>query len=323
MRLSVLPTIVFVVLAFPTLWGASETAEQLQLVQAQKLNNHGEFAAVIRILGPLVHSTSGALDDVTRGRAWNLLGPAYEALGEYEAARHCYEMAIQLLQTDPASSSVYASALTHLASFQIYMGQPQAVETLLRKAKGLCVRADDHEGLAEVATILATLALYRKNTHAARGLLKEAFREAEQAKDLNDSDRAEMYSVKGVLAARDRDFVGAVLDYQQSIDFTIRACGPKCDLVALQYMLQADVYRELGEYGKAKNDITAALLLLEQTVGRNNLIYVATELTYARLLRATGAKAEGARKETEAKTLLQTIYRQQGNGCSISAATFR
>jgi tetratricopeptide (TPR) repeat protein len=300
----------------------AETTEQFQLLQAQRLNDGGQFAQVIRVLDPLVHGAAGALDEVTRGRAWNILGQAYEAMGDYQGARRCYEAAIQLLRTHESPLS-YASALNNLGTLEIDMGEWKVAETLLRKAKGLYANAEDRTGLTEVATNLAILALNRNEMRVARGFLAEAFRDAERAKDLNDSDRAGMYSIKGALAARDRDFAAAVLDYQQSIDFRIRARGPRCYVVAVEYSLQGDAYRELGDYRKASDDIIAALVLVEQTVGRNTPLYAATELAYARLLHATGAKPEAAQKEKEAKALLESIRHRECNGCSVSAASFR
>jgi tetratricopeptide (TPR) repeat protein len=312
------------VLAFLTVPAGAGTAEQAQqLLQAQKLSEQGEFVQVIRILEPLVHNEPQALDDFSRGRAWNMLGPAYEALGNYDAGRRSYEAAIGLLRTVPDAGSMYASTLNNLGSLELYMGQFPAAEAALRKSKGRYEKSGDHAGLAEVATNLAILALDRNNAHAARSFLADAFGEAERAQGLSDSDRAEMYSVKGVVAARDRDFAAAVLDYGQSVDFWMRARGPKCYLVALQYTLRADAFRELGDYSKAKSDITAALLLVAQTVGRNTAIYAETELAYARLLRATGGKAEAAQRETEAKALLETIRHQRCDNCSISSAAFR
>jgi Tetratricopeptide repeat len=309
--------------AFLTVPALAETAEQAQLLQAQRLSEQGEFAQVIQILEPLVHSEPRALDDFSRGRAWNMLGPAYEALGNYDAGRRSYEAAIGLLRTLPEGGSIYASALNNLGSLELYMGQFPAAEAALRKSKGLYTKSGDHAGLAEVATNLAILALDRNHTYTARAFLADAFGEAGDAQGLSDSDRAEMYSIKGVVAARDRDFAMAVLAYGQSIDFWIRARGPKCYLVALQYTLRADAFRESGDYRKAKSDITAALLLMAQTVGRNTAIYAETELTYARLLRATGAKAEAAQEETAAKALLEATRRQQCNNCSTSSAAFR
>jgi tetratricopeptide (TPR) repeat protein len=311
------------ILAFITLPALAGTAEPAQLLQAQKMSDRGEFSQVIKILEPLVRSGPGALDDLNRGRAWNMLGPAYEASGNYDAGRRSYEAAIELLRRLPDAGSVYASALNNLGSVEIYMGQFHAAETAFRKARGLYAKSDDHAGLVEVATNLSILALDRKKTRAARAFMLDAFAEAERAKGLSDSDRAEMYSIKGVVAARDRDFDAAVLDYGQSIDFWIRARGPKCYLVGLQYALRADAFRELGDYSKAENDISAALVLLAQTVGRNNVIYAITELIDARLLRAIGEKPEAAQTETEAKALLKTMGRQQCDNCSISSAAFR
>ena len=313
---------VLVFVASLTVPAVAETTEQFQLLQAQRLNDGGQFAQVIRILEPLVHGASGALDEVTRGKAWNILGQAYEAMGDYQGARRCYEAAIQLLRTHEAALG-YASTLNNLGTLEMYMGDLKAAETLLRKAKKLYDDAEDGTGLTEVATNLAILAINRSEIRVARGFLAEAFRDAERAKDLNDSDRAGMYSIKGALAARDRDFAAAVLDYQQSIDFWIRARGPRCYFVAVEYSLRGDAYRELGDYSKASEDLIAALVLVEQTVGRNTPLYAATELAYARLLHATGAKPEAVQKEKEAKAILESIRHRECNGCSVSAASLR
>jgi tetratricopeptide (TPR) repeat protein len=313
--------IAFAVLAVLTIPAFAGTAEQL--FQAQNLSDQGEFAQVVRVLEPLVHSETDALDNASRGWAWNTLGSAHEHLGEYEAARRCYESAIQLLRTLPAASSSYASALANLGALEISMGHLGAAETTLRKVKGLYAQTGNHPGLVEIATGLATLALVRNDTHTARRFLANAFQEAESVKDLSYRDRGSMYSIKGSLAARARDFAEAVSDHQQSIDFWTKANGPKCYSVGVEYAFQADAYRELGEYGKANSDITAALVLVEQTVGRNTPLYAATELTYARLLRAMGANAEAAQRDAEAKATLAAIHRKQCTDCSVSAWSLR
>jgi tetratricopeptide (TPR) repeat protein len=199
----------------------------------------------------------------------------------------------------------------------------EAAGAALRKAKGVYAKTGDHGGLADVAIDLAILAMARNNTHAARGFLVDALREAKSTPGLSDSDQATIYGIKGTLAARARDFAAAISDYQQSIDFWIRARGPKSYLVAAGYALRANAYLETGDYSKANADITAALVLAEQTVGRDTPLYAETELTYVRLLRATGANAEATRRETEAKATLETIRRQLCNSCSMSAASFK
>jgi tetratricopeptide (TPR) repeat protein len=198
----------FAVLASLTIPAFAGTAEQSQLIRAQELNNQGELTQVIRVLEPLVHSEPDALDDASRGWAWNTLGSAHQDLGDYEAARRCYEAATRLLRTLPAASSTYASTLTNLGSLEISMGQLGAAETSLRKAKGLYVEAGNHARLTEIAISLPTLAIRRNDNHAAGGFLADAFREAETVKDLALSDRASIYSIKGSLAAKARDFRG-------------------------------------------------------------------------------------------------------------------
>jgi tetratricopeptide (TPR) repeat protein len=322
MRIRIWP-ITLAVLVLLKLQAFAGIDEQSQLLLARSLSNQGEFAQAIRVLEPLVHSDPAALDDASRGLAWNLLGSAHMLLGDYIEARHCYETAIHLVRRLPAASSTYASTLANLGTLETSLHLFEAAEAPLRKAKGLYAKAGDHAGLEEIALYRATLAIARDNTHAAQGFLADAFREAESVKGLSDRDRATMYSIKGSLASKTGDFAGAVSDYQQSIGFWLQACGPKCYLVGVEYALQADAYRELGDYSKAKSDITAALFLTEQTAGRNAPIYAAIELIHARVLRATGANAEAAQKEAEVSARLDAMRRQQCNGCSISAAGFR
>lgn len=120
-----------------------------------------------------------------------------------------------------------------------------------------------------------------------------------------------------------KDFAAAAGDYQQAINFWAEACGPKCYHVAVESAFQADVYRELRDYRKAEDDITEALALTEQAVGRNAPPYVAMEFIHARVLRAMGSKAEAKQQEADAKQRLEIMRRRECTGCSISAMGFR
>jgi len=93
--------------------------------------------------------------------------------------------------------------------------------------------------------------------------------------------------------------------------------------VGVESAFQADVYRELGDYRNAEDDITEALALTEQAVGRNAPLYAAMEIIHARVLRAMGSKAEAAQQEADAKQHSETMRQRQCNGCSISAMGFR
>ena len=310
----------FCVFAPPLL---AETREQPLLLQARELSEEGKFAQVIQMLEPWVQDESRAHDEVNRGEAWALLGPAYEAVSNYDSAQRAYESSIRLLRTQAATRLTLAAALNNLASLEILMGNSDGASNLLRKAKKIYTDAENHAGLAEVATTRTILALDRKDQHAAHRLLADVLVEANQANNLRAGDWAEIYSIKGAVEARDRDFSAAVVDYQQSAGLWMRTLGPKCDLVALQYILQADAYRELGDYSKAQRVITEALRTLEQTTGRSTSMYASAELAYARLLRATGKKVEAALKEKEAQTVMEAAKVQRCMQCSISAESLR
>jgi hypothetical protein len=129
----------------------------------------------------------------------------------------------------------------------------------------------------------------------------------------------------GTLDSKTGDFAAAVLTTNNPsvLDSGFRAKWPNCYLIGIEYALQADAYRELGDHSRAKSDIATALFLTEQTVGRTVPIYAATELIYAHVLRATGAHAEAAQKEADVSARLDAMRHQQCNGCSISAAGFQ
>jgi tetratricopeptide (TPR) repeat protein len=306
-----------------TLQAFAGSVEQGELQKARKLGNQGKFAEEIQLLDSLVHSDPAALDDADRGMTWNTLGTLHMMMGDNEGSRRCYENAIRLLRSLPAVSRAYASAFANLGSLELSLHQYDEAETCLRKAQEIDLKAADHVGLQEIATYRANFAISRNNMRAARRFLADAFREAEEVKDLSLRDRATMYSVAGALAAKARDFTAAAGDYQQSINFWTQACGPKCYYVGVEAAFQADVYRELGDYRKAEDDITEALALTEQAFGRDVPPYVAAEIIHARVLRAMGLKAEAAQQEADAKQRLDAMRERQCNGCSISAMGFR
>jgi tetratricopeptide (TPR) repeat protein len=306
-----------------TLRAAAGSAEQAQLREALKLGSQGKFAQEIQLLDSLVHSDPASLDDVDRGMAWNTLGTLHLLMGDNEQSRQCYENAIRLLRKLPGAGSAYASALSNLSAVEVSMHHFEEAEIPLRKAQEIDTRLADHVGLQEIALYRANLAITRNNKRAARRFLADAFREAEQVKDVSLRDRATMYSVAGALAVKDKNFAAAAADYQQSINFWAQACGPKCYYVGVESAFLADVSRELGDYRKAEDEITEALALTEQALGRNAPLFVSMEIIHAHVLRAMGSKVEAAQQEADAKRRLDTIRHRQCNGCSVSALALR
>ncbi len=261
--------------------------------------------------------------DNWRGMAWNTLGTIHMMMGDDEQSRRCYENAIRLLRNLPAATRAYASALANLGSLELTLHQYEEAEVPLRKAQEIDLKAADHVGLQEIAMYRTNFAITRNDMRAARRFLADAFREADKVRDLSLLDRATMYSVAGRLAAKTKDFAAAVADYQQSINFWTQACGSKCYYVGVESAFQADAYRELHDYRKAEDNITEALAVTEQAVGRNAPVYVAMEIIHVHVLRAMGSKAEAAQQEADARQRLVTMRQRRCDGCSISVMGFR
>ena len=299
------------------------TTDQTQLLDAIRLVNQGKFVPASQLLDSLVHTNPSVLNDTDRGMAWNTLGAMHMLMGDSERSRECYENAIRLLRKIPAASRAYASALANLASLEMSMHQYEEAESPLRKAQQIDAEAADHAGLQEVALYRTELAIARNRTHAAQRFLADAFREADQTKDLSLRNRATMYSAAGSVAVKLKDFSTAVRYYQQSIDFSIQACGSRCFYTGLEYAFQAEAYRKLGDHEKARIAITQALALTEQAVGRSGPVYIGMKVIYARILRGMGLKAEAKQQEADARQQLDAMRQSQCNGCSISASGFR
>jgi tetratricopeptide (TPR) repeat protein len=304
----------------PSAFAAGDDLPQLK--QAQDLSDRGSEAAAITILESLLGNRPGGLDDTHRGIALNILGSSHQILGDYEAAQHCYESAINLLKNSPSAEDVYVAALDNLGSLETLNGQLDAATIVRLKAAKIYRKRGDGAGLARTDDGLAMIALSRNNLRHARGFLIEAMNAARQAKNLGDADRADMYALQAGIAARDRDFATAVTSYHQSIGLWESAPRQQYDVVAWEHALLGDAYRELGNLPAAGKELREALGLLQREAGRSP-IYFKTELLYAQLLRMSGDTAKAKQIKAEADAALDRFQRQQCNGCSVSIDSFR
>ena len=98
---------------------------------------------------------------------------------------------------------------------------------------------------------------------------------------------------------------------QEAIDVWTRAHGPEYFLVANGYLLRAEALAQSRDYAPAIRDAQHALAIAEASIGRNTVDYLTAEAVYARILRASGAKQEGARMAREASSGLTDLERRQ------------
>jgi tetratricopeptide (TPR) repeat protein len=152
-RLSVLPAILFLFTVRSLL--AQITPAQ-RLTQAFVLEKDGKPALAIAQLRPLLDSS--ALDTLSIGKAWNVMGLAYQDQGEFSLSRQAYEESLRILENSPDVRS-YAMALNDFGGLYLAVGQSDIADKMRRKALALYEKAGDHSGISRALTDLRRLRL--------------------------------------------------------------------------------------------------------------------------------------------------------------------
>src|SRR5215470_6853542 len=80
-----------------------------QLAKACALEKEGKPAPAVVELRALLETNS--LDALGSGKAWNVLGLAYDDLGEFALSQHAHEESLRILERLPENTQDYAMAL--------------------------------------------------------------------------------------------------------------------------------------------------------------------------------------------------------------------
>jgi tetratricopeptide (TPR) repeat protein len=265
---------------------------------------------------------SGSLDALGSGKAWNVLGLAYEDMGEFALSQRAYEESLRILKDLPDNIRDYAMALDDFGGLYVATAQFEAADKLRTKALGIYEQLADHAGIARALCDLATLAFSQNKAAAGNKYLARAVREAKVANDLDDDDRAAITSLQGWQAQLDGDFQMSVARYRQALDLWRGRHGEEHSFTGWGHLLLGDAQFEAGQLMTGLAEIKQGLAILGRTVGRQNPHYLLAELAYSRVLDATGSHAEAVRVKATAESLLKDAYRNQCAGCTISAAAF-
>jgi tetratricopeptide (TPR) repeat protein len=180
---------------------AQTTGQRLK--EALDLEKDGKPAQAIAEARALLDSDS--LDTFETGKAWNILGLAYEDQGDIQPARHAYEESIRILEPLPSMRD-YAMALDGLGGLYVTTGQFEDADKLRTKALGLYETAGDHGGAAMSSSDLALSAFRQNKVSRGKKYLERALREARAAADLDNDDRAAIASLQGWKAWHDGDY---------------------------------------------------------------------------------------------------------------------
>ncbi|WP_263365504.1 tetratricopeptide repeat protein [Edaphobacter bradus] len=295
----------------------AQTTPEQRLAHAYALEREGEPAEAIVRLQALLDEKS--LDTPAVGKAWNVLGLAYEDQGNYLDSQHAYERSIRTFEGLPNNTRDYAMALDDFGGLYVAAGQPELAVRLRQKAPGLYEKISDHTGMTRASSDLAGVAFSRQKTNEGRRYLERAIKEAQLANDLDDDDLAAIASMRGWLAQLDGDLATSVLRYRQSLDLVTKRYGEEHPFVGWGYMLLGRAHADVGELTTALAEMNRGLAILGRTLDSQNPKYLAAEVAYSRVLDATGAHQEAAQIRTSAERQLKEWLSRRCSNCTISA----
>jgi tetratricopeptide (TPR) repeat protein len=317
--------------ALPPVWPAflllftvcpllSQMTPTQRLTQAYSLEKEGKPTPAISELQELLDSKS--LDTVSTGKAWNILGLAYDDQGNFPFAQHAFEESLHILENLPDNIQDYAMALEDFGGLYVVTGQFEVADKLRTRALGLYEKVGDHGGIARASSDLAGTSFSQKKVRRGSKYLERAVKEARLANDLGDDDRAAIASMQGWQAQLDGDFTMSVVRYGQALDLLTKRHGEEHPYTGWGYLLLGDAHAEAGQLTTALEEMRQGIAILDRTLSRQNPRYLVAEIAYSRVLDATGSHAEAAQIKAAAEPLLKDIYRRQCIGCTVSAAAF-
>lgn len=297
----------------------AQASPRRQLTHANEMVKEGKTAEAIVNLQSLLDSNT--LDARGTGKAWNILGLAYEDQGNAQLARHAYEESLRILKPLPDSRD-YAMALDDLGRIYLATRQFDVAEKIRKKALNLYQQIGDDDGLTRALTDLAAISFHEKKVNQGSRYLDRAVDEAREAKNLDDDDRAAIASLQGWKAQFDRDYTLSIVKYQQSLELWRNLHGEEHPYTGWGYLLLGDAEADAGQLVLAEKEIRQSIAILGRALGQQNPRYLLAELAYARVLDAAGSHREAALIKSVAEPQLEDIDRRQCAGCTISALAF-
>jgi tetratricopeptide (TPR) repeat protein len=299
----------------------AQTAPEQRLSHAYALEREGKPAQAIVELRTLLDAES--LDAPGSGKAWNVLGLAYEDQGDYLDSQHAYERSIRTIEGLPNNVRDYAMALDDFGGLYLATGQPELAVKLRQKAFGLYEGISYHAGMTRASSNLAGIAFTQQKTKEGKRYLERAIREAKLANDLDDDDLADIASLQGWMAQLEGDLTTSASRYRQSLDLSIKRHGEEHPSVGLGYMLLGRAHADVGDVTAGLAEMKRGRAILGRTLDSQNPMYLTAEIAYSHVLDATGAHVEAAQIKTTAERQLKEGLSRRCSNCTISAAAYQ
>lgn len=296
------------------------TPEQ-RLTEAYRLEREGKAAPAIIQLKSLLDSKS--LDPAGIGKAWNVLGLAFEDQGDFSASRRAFEQSIQAYEGVPNDASDYAMALDDFGELYVTTGKLDLAVRMMERALYLYEAAKDHAGVARASSDLTGALFTQKKIREGRKYLDRALKESRLTNELDDDDLATLASLQGWLAQFDGDLPTSVSRYQQSLDILRKYHGEENASTGWGYLLLGKVQAETGDLSISLTEMVKGLAILGRTLNSQDPRFLSAEIAYSRVLDMAGKRSEARSIRANAEGQLKTFRNRQCVDCTVSATAFQ
>jgi len=248
------------------------------------------------------------------------LGHAYQQGGDFHTATGYYEKALALLDHDGLHPTEYATILGALATLYAVIGQPATAKHVLLRSVHLLEKTGDHH--AELAIFwndLAVIAADQHSNHEAHKSMARALAELQQTTNVSPDETEALTTTQARIAEIDHNFPAAIIGYQHALALWIQSHGEHNPEGGMLYVLLGGAYLEAGNIASAREATTHGMNLLEATSGRRSARYLAAELTYSKVLDASGSHDDAVKYRNEAKTVMSAETKRAQGEISIAA----
>jgi tetratricopeptide (TPR) repeat protein len=257
------------------------------------------------------------------GRAWTILGFAYEQLGHYQQARRAYEQALQILEKNAPRSIEYANALVNFANLNNVTQGPEVAVRLWKKALKVHTELEYHVGMAEDHALLAGAALAKKHISAGKKELEKAIEEGRSIQNPTEEQAILLSDTQGWMANVEGNRESELAAYQRSLELRLESNGEESPLTAWAYLYLGIAYADCQEREQALTSMHKGLQILDRVVGHNTPPYLTGEMLLAKVLDHEGMRDEALQVRRKAEWSAKELFHGECAGCTVSVASLR
>jgi tetratricopeptide (TPR) repeat protein len=299
----------------------AQTDPDATIMRAYALEQQDQPASAVALLRPLVDS--GTFQGAELGRAWTVLGLAYQDRNDLREAQHAYEQAISILRPMPEEVRDYAAAVNGFAKLYRAQGQFDISISLRLKAVRLYQQIGDHAGVARASQAIASLTLQQGHVKEGLKYLKQTEDEMKATTKLSDDDLATIFSTQAQYARVTNNTSAEIAGYERAIQILKRIHGASSPTLAWEHILLGIAYSDANRFQDALGEMRQGLTVLDRAWGRKDLRYLEAEIAYSEVLNQSGDHKLAASLRATDEATAKEIQRSQCIGCTVSAETLR